>query len=112
MTAFDRAAAALAADANLSEAARYLPAGGGAAIPCRVIRYQRDPLTDLGQHHVRQAGWTFMLLISEVAQPAKGAKLQLGMGRKPWEVMPWQGKREIVDVQLDEDMLTHRISVR
>jgi len=112
MNAFARAASVLASDANLSEAASYLPAGGGAAIPCRLIRYQRDPLADMGQHHVRQAGWVFSLRIAEVAQPVKGAHFEIGVGREPWAVMPWDGRREIFDVQMDEDMLTHRVSVR
>jgi hypothetical protein len=101
MSAFARAAAVLAADPNLSEAARYLPVGGGAPIPCRAIRYQRDPVADLGQHHVRQAGWVFSIRIAEIALPVKGASIEVG-----------GITREIFDVQPDEDMLTHRVSVR
>lgn len=112
MNAFDRAAASLSADLNLSEAATYLPPGGAAGVACRAIRYQRDPLADLGQHHVRQAGWVFSIRIAEVAQPVKGARLELGNGGAPWTVKPWDGQREIFDVQIDEDMLTHRVSVR
>lgn len=112
MTAFARAAAVLAANTDLGEPARYIPAGGGAAIPCRLIRYQRDPLADLGQHHVRQTGWVFSLRIAEVPQPTKGSRLEIGFGREPWAVMPWDGQREIFDVQMDEDMVTHRVSVR
>lgn len=101
MSAFARAAASLAADPNLGEPVTYLPPGGGAGIPCRAIRYQRDPLADLGQHHVRQTGFVFSLRIAEVPTPAKGAQLSVG------------GKTfAIFDVQPDEDMLTHRVSVR
>lgn len=112
MNAFAHAAAALAADPNLGEPVTYLPADGGAGIPCRAIRYQRDPLADLGQHHVRQTGWVFSIRIAEVPKPLKGAHLEIGKGREPWGVMPWDGQREIFDVQMDEDMLTHRVSVR
>lgn len=100
MSAFTRAAAALAGDPNLGLPATYLPIAGP-TVSCRVIRYQRDPLADMGQHHVRQAGFVFSLRIAEVPTPAKGAQLSVG------------GKTfAIFDVQPDEDMLTHRVSVR
>jgi hypothetical protein len=98
--------------ADFAEAAQYLPLGGGAPVPCSIIRHQPDPLTDMGQHHVRQAGWTFMLLISEVPQPAKGARLLIGSDTPPWAVMPWHGRREIIDVQLEPNMGYHLVSVR
>jgi hypothetical protein len=109
--AFARAAAALASDANLSEAAVHI-AADGTRTDCRAIRYQRDPLADMGQHHIRQTGWVFSIRIAEVPAPARGDKLEMGIGREPWAVMPWDGQREILDVQMDEDMLTHRVSVR
>lgn len=101
MSAFDRAAASLAADANLGEAATYLPVGGGAGIPCRAIRCQRDPLADMSQHHVRQAGFVFSLRIAEVPLPVKGARLEVGA--KTYDIF---------DVQPDEDMVTHRVSAK
>lgn len=112
MSAFAAAAAALAGDTNLGEAARYMPAGNGTPIPCRIIRYQPEPVADVGQHHVRQKGWVFSLLIAEVPEPKRGDALEIGIGREPWGVMPWDGLREIFDVQMDEDMVTHRVSVR
>lgn len=109
MNAFATAARALAADANLSESATYI-APDGARTACRVIRYQRDPLADMGQHHVRQAGWMFSIRIAEVALPMKGGSLEIG--NLAFLVLPWDGLRQIIDVQLDEDTLTHRVSVR
>jgi hypothetical protein len=98
--AFTRAAAALVADANLGLDAVYRPASG-ASVRCRVIRYQRDPLADLGQHHVRQAGVVYSVRVADVPAPAKGDTLNVG-----------DGFREVFDVQPDEDMITHRVSVR
>ena len=112
MNAFAEALAVLHADPNLGEDAVYLPPGNGAPVPCRVLRRQPDPVIDMGQHHVRQAGWIFSIRIAEVPQPVKGAKLEMGVGREPWAVMPWDGLREIFDVQMDEAMLSHRVSVR
>ena len=111
MSAFARAAAVLASDANLSEPAVYI-ATDGARTSCRAIRYQRDPLADMGMHHVRQTGWIFCIRIAEVALPVKGAHLEMGVGMEPWGVFPWHGQREIFDIQMDEDMLAHRVSVR
>lgn len=111
MSAFASAAAALHSDANLSESVTYI-APDGVRTPCRAIRYQRDPLADMGQHHVRQAGWVFSIRIADVALPVKGGSLEMGVGREPWGVTPWDGLRQIFDVQLDEDPLTHRVSVR
>ncbi|UPY37215.1 hypothetical protein [Sediminicoccus sp. KRV36] len=101
MNAFAEALAVLHADPNLGEDAVYLPPGNGAPVPCRVLRRQPDPVLDLGQHHVRQAGWVFEIQVAEVASPEKGGQLQLAAGA-----------REIFDVQLDEAMLSHRVSVR
>lgn len=109
--AFAQAAATLAANTDLGEAVIHI-AADGTRTPCRAIRYQRDPLADLGQHHVRQSGWVFSIRIAEIPAPARGDKLEMGLGREPWGVMPWDGTREIFDVQMDEDMLTHRVSVR
>lgn len=82
-------------------AAVYRAPGGGGGVACRVIRYQRDPLADLGQHHVRQAGFVLSVRIAEVPAPARGGSLEV------------EGvEREIIDVQPDEDLLTHRVSVR
>lgn len=101
MNAFAEALAALHADPNLGEDALYLPPGNGTPVPCRVLRRQPDPVMDLGQHHVRQSGWVFEIQVAEVAVPEKGGQLQLATGT-----------REIFDVQLDEAMLSHRVSVR
>ena len=101
MSAFEAARAALHADPNLGEAAFYLPPGNGTPVPCRVLRRQPDPMMDMGQHHVRQAGWVFEIQVAEVASPQKGGQLQLA-----------SGTREIFDVQVDEMMLSHRVSVR
>lgn len=101
MNAFAEALAVLHADPHLGEDAVYLPPGNGAPVPCRVLRQQPDPVMDMGQHHVRQAGWVFEIQVAEVATPQKGGQLQLA-----------SGTREIFDVQLDEAMLTHRVSVR
>lgn len=101
MSAFSRAADALAADINLGEAVIYRAAPGGAPVSCRAIRYQRDPLADVGPHAVRQAGLVFSVRIADVASPAKGGSVEV------------QGvQRTIFDVQPDEDALTHRVSVR
>ena len=101
MNAFEAALAALHADPNLGEAAVYLPPGNGTPVPCRVLRRQPDPLVDMGQHHVRQASWVFEIQVAEVPSPVKGGQLQLATGT-----------REIFEVQLDEAMLSHRVSVR
>ena len=101
MSAFEAALAALHADPNLGEDAVYLPTGNGTPVPCRVLRRQPDPMMDMGQHHVRQAGWVFEIQVAEVASPQKGGQLQLA-----------SGTREIFDVQVDEMMLSHRVSVR
>ena len=101
MSAFEAALAALHADPNLGEDAVYFPPGNGTPVPCRVLRRQPDPMMDMGQHHVRQAGWVFEIQVAEVASPQKGGQLQLA-----------SGTREIFDVQVDEMMLSHRVSVR
>jgi hypothetical protein len=101
MNAFAQALAVLHGDPNLGEDAVYLPPGNGTPVPCRVLRQQPDPLMDMGQHHVRQSGWVFEIQVAEVATPQKGGQLQLATGT-----------REIFDVQLDEAMLTHRVSAR
>jgi hypothetical protein len=111
MNAFAQANAMLHADVNLSEACVYI-ATDGTRTPCRAIRYQADPIQDLGNRHVRQSGWVFSLPIAAVAVPEKGGKLELGRGAEPWGVMPWHGTREIFDAQLDEQMLNHLLSVR
>ena len=101
MNAFTEALAALHADPNLGEDALYLPPGNGTPVPCRVLRRQPDPVMDMGQHHVRQSGWIFEIQVAEVAVPEKGGQLQFATGT-----------REIFDVQIDEAMLSHRVSVR
>lgn len=101
MNAFAQALAALHADPNLGEDALYLPPGNGTPVPCRVLRRRPDPVLDLGQHHVRQQGWVFEIQVAQVPAPQKGGQLQLATGA-----------REIFDVQLDEAMLSHRVSVR
>lgn len=101
MNAFAQALAVLHADTNLGEDAVYLPPGQGTPVPCRVLRRQPDPVMDMGQHHVRQAGWVFEIQVAEVASPQKGGQLQLA-----------GGARDIFDVQMDEAMLSHRVSVR
>ena len=101
MTAFELALAVLHADPNLGEEAVYIPPGNGTPVPCRVLRRQPDPVMDLGLHHVRQSGWVFEMQIADVPAPQKGGQLQLT-----------SGTREIFDVQLDEVMLSHRVSVR
>ena len=101
MNAFAQALAALHADPNLGEDALYLPPGNSVPAPCRVLRRRPDPVLDLGQHHIRQPGWVFEIQVAEVPSPQKGGQLQLGT------VM-----REIFDVQLDEAMLSHLVSVR
>lgn len=101
MNAFAHALAVLHADPNLGEDAVYLPPGNGTPVPCRVLRRQPDPVMDMGQHHVRQAGWVFEIQVAEVAAPQKGGQLQLAIGT-----------REIFDVQLDEAMLSHRVFAR
>jgi hypothetical protein len=42
MSAFSAAVDAIFADANMAVAAVYTPPGGGAAVPCRVMRNRRD----------------------------------------------------------------------
>lgn len=111
MSAFTRALGVIHADPNLGEDAVYLP-GDGSRVPCRAVRYQPDPVTDMGQHHVRQKGWVFEVQISQVALPVKGANLEMGVGREPWAAMPWDGLRKITDVQMDDMMLCHRVSVQ
>ena len=101
MNAFAQALAVLHADPNLGEDAVYLPPGNGTPLPCRVLRRQPDPLMDLGPHHVRQSGDVFEIQIADVPSPQKGGQLQLA-----------SGTREIFDVQPDEAMLSHRVSVR
>ena len=101
MNAFTQALAALHADPNLGEQAVYLPPGNGTPVPCRVLRRQPDPVMDMGQHYVRQSGWVFEIQVAEVASPQKGGQLQFP-----------SGMRDIFDVQLDEAMLSHRVSVR
>ena len=49
----------------------------------------------------RQTSWVFEIQVAEVPAPQKGGQLQFGTGT-----------REIFDVQLDEAMLSHRVSVR
>lgn len=101
MSAFAQALAVLHADPHLGEDAVYLPPGNGSPLPCRVLRRQPDPIVDVGPHHVRQSGWVFEIQVAEVPVPQKGGQLQLAAGT-----------REIYDVQPDEAMLSHRVSVR
>lgn len=101
MSAFAAALAALHADPHLGEDAVYLPPGQGAPVPCRVLRRRPDPVMDMGQHHLRQPGLVFEIQVAEVPAPQKGGRLQLA-----------SGTRDIFDVQLDEALLSHRVSVR
>ncbi len=101
MSAFAQALAALHADPNLGEDAAYLPPGNGTPVPCRVLRRQPDPVMEMGQHHVRQSGDVLEIQIADVPSPQKGGLLQLA-----------SRTREIFDVQLDEAMRSHRVSVR
>lgn len=110
MNAFARATASLFADPNLSEAARYLPAGGGAAVTCSVIRRHLDPLLDTGAHPVRQGGAVYLVPLSQVPAPTKGARLQFGASVTGPPL--WADAREIVDVQPDDAGAGHWVSIR
>lgn len=109
MSAFVQALASLHADPNLGEAAIYWPQDG-AAVTCRVIRYQPEPVAGLDMRSIRQDGWVFDIRAADVPEPRVGDVLELAPGILPAPI--YAGQRNIFDVQPLSDTLTFRVSVQ
>ena len=77
MTAFAEALEALFADAHLAEEAVYTAAGGSPQL-VRVVTRRADEVTGFGEGRLWSETTRLDLLVSEVANPRPGDRLELG----------------------------------
>lgn len=82
MNAFAGMVAALFADGNMAVDATITPAGGGAAIACRVLRKAPDEVRDFGGGvSIASETARFEVRASEVPQPSAGDEIAVGAVR-------------------------------
>lgn len=110
MTAFDDAAAALHADANLSRRAFYIAGGTGAPVSIGII--YSEPLNEAGFGDSGKSGREIAadLLRAEAPSPARGDILQIAPpGREPAVTDP---VFLIATVEADEQSIVWRCKIR
>lgn len=78
MTAFSAATDAIFADANMAADAVWYASSGGAGTPCRVIVSRPDETGSFGESRVVSETMRFDVRISEIANPCRGDRVEIG----------------------------------
>lgn len=76
-TAFDAALRRLFADRNIGLDAAYAPPGGGAPVPCRVVKRHGDRPVAFGEAQVI-GGATFIDVLADAVTPVRAGAFAIG----------------------------------